>query len=270
MRLGIGSWTYGWSVGVRGYPLPHHPLTALELLGRAHDFGLEVVQIADNLPLHLLSKSELAELKARADAWNIEIEIGTTGIHPDHLSLYLELARSMGARLVRSLLSNIQNRPDLVQAADWIRGAMPAFEAAEICLALENYEHCTSEELANLIREIGSPSLAICLDTVNSLGALETPDKVVKELAPFVRSLHIKDFDIARVGSRMGFTIVGKPAGEGLLNVDWLLKELRSAGSEPNIILELWTPHTGDLEETILLEQEWAARSIRYLKQYVC
>jgi sugar phosphate isomerase/epimerase len=149
---------------------------------------------------------------------------------------------------------------------------MPAFEAAGVCLVIENYEKCTCEELADLVQKIGSPSLAICLDTVNSLGTLETPDKVVKELAPFVRSVHIKDFDVARVESRMGFTIVGKPAGEGMLNVDWLLKELHAAGAgcEPNMILELWTPYAGGIEETILLEKEWAARSIRYLKQYVC
>jgi hypothetical protein len=52
------------------------------------------------------------------------------------------------------------------------------------------------------------------------------------------------------------------------LNIDWLLAELRRAGAEPNLILELWTPYMGSVEETIRLEQEWADRSVRFLKRY--
>jgi 3-oxoisoapionate decarboxylase len=270
MRIGIGSWTYGWAVGVKGYPPPAKPLTALDLLSRAHDFGIGLVQIADNLPLDLLTESQLAELKQRAAEWHIDLEIGTTGVRPEHLLRFLELAQYLEARLVRSLLSDIHSRPDLSQAAAWLREALPAFEAANVCLALENYEMYTSGELAGLVREIDSPCLGVCLDTVNSLGRLETPALVVGELAPFVRSLHVKDFAIARVESRMGYHVTGCPLGEGMLNVDWLLDQLRAAGSVPNMIIELWTPYCGSVEKTIDLEQEWAARSVQFLKPYAC
>ena len=145
-----------------------------------------------------------------------------------------------------------------------------AFESAGVCLALENYEGNTSGELAALVRDAASPCLGICLDTVNSLGAMETPAMVVAALAPYVHSLHIKDFDIARAESRMGYVVSGRPAGEGLLDIDWLLAEIRRAGPEPNLILELWTPYQGTVEETIRLEAEWADRSIRFLKRYAC
>ncbi|MCU1257210.1 MAG: Xylose isomerase domain protein barrel, partial [Bryobacterales bacterium] len=236
MRIGIGSWTYGWSVGVKGYPAPAKPLTALDLLSRARDFDIRLVQIADNLPLDRLPESELAELKQRAAEWNIELEIGTTGVVPEHLRRFLQLAQYLGARLVRSLLSDIHSRPDLPQAAASLREVLPAFEEANVCLALENYEEYTSRELAGLVREIDSPSLGVCLDTVNSFGAMETPALVVGELAPFVRSLHLKDFKIARVDSRMGYCVTGCPVGEGMLNIGWLLDELRAAGSAPNMI----------------------------------
>jgi sugar phosphate isomerase/epimerase len=171
---------------------------------------------------------------------------------------------------VRSLLSDIHSRPDLSQAAAWLLEALPAFEAANVCLALENYEMYTSGELAGLIREIDSPCLGVCLDTVNSLGRLETPALVVGELAPYVRSLHVKDFTVARVESRMGYHVTGCPLGEGLLDVDWLLEQLRAAGSAPNMIIELWTPYCGSVEKTIDLEEEWAARSVQFLKPYAC
>jgi sugar phosphate isomerase/epimerase len=270
MKVGIGSWTYGWSIGVTGYPAPTKPLTAIELLSLAHDYGLGVVQFADNLPVHLLSPSALAELKARAGEWNIEIEIGTVGVEPSHLVRYLELAKYLGAKLVRSLVAEVASRADLSQSAAALKQTLPAFEAAGVCLALENYEGNPSPQLAALVRDLASPCLGICLDTVNSLGALETPAMVVEALGPYVRSLHIKDFDIARVESRMGYLVTGRPAGEGMLNIDWLLAEIRSAGSEPNLILELWTPYQGSVEETIRLEEEWADRSVRFLKRYTC
>ena len=269
MKVGIGSWTYGWSIGVSGYPPPKKALTALDLLVRARDYGLGVVQIADNLPVHTLSSSALAELKARAGEWNIEIEIGTVGVQPGTLMRYLELAKCLEAKLVRSMAGEIASRPNLSQAAAWLKQVLPAFEAAGVCLALENYEGNTSPQLAALVRDLASPCLGICLDTVNSLGALETPAMVVEALAPYVRSLHIKDFDITRVESRMGYVVTGRPAGEGLLNIDWLLTELRRAGSQPNLILELWTPYQGSVEETIRVEEEWADRSVRFLKRYV-
>lgn len=270
MKVGIGSWTYGWSIGVGGYPSPKEPLTALDILSRARDYGLGVVQIADNLPVDALSSSALAELKASAGEWNIELEIGTVGVQPSHLLHYLELAKYLGAKLVRSLVSEVGSRPNLRQAGAWLKQALPAFESAGVCLALENYEGNTSGELAALVRDAASPCLGICLDTVNSLGAMETPAMVVAALAPYVHSLHIKDFDIARAESRMGYVVSGRPAGEGLLDIDWLLAEIRRAGPEPNLILELWTPYQGTVEETIRLEAEWADRSIRFLKRYAC
>ena len=93
------------------------------------------MQIADNLPLDLLPESQLAELKQRAAEWNIELEIGTTGVRPEHLLRFLELAQYLEARLVRSLLSDIDSRPDLSQAAAWLRQALPAFEAANVPVA---------------------------------------------------------------------------------------------------------------------------------------
>ena len=51
MRLGISSFTYGWSVGVPG-SVPARPMTWEDLLLKAVAFDIDVLQIGDNLPLH--------------------------------------------------------------------------------------------------------------------------------------------------------------------------------------------------------------------------
>jgi len=111
--------------------------------------------------------------------------------------------------------------------------------------------------------------VGICLDTVNSFGALEGPETVVETLGPWTVNLHVKDFAIERVSHAMGFVVEGKPAGRGRLNVPWLLEKLRALGRDPNAILELWTPPGATLEETIAREAEWAEDSIKYLRSLI-
>ena len=79
----------------------------------------------------------------------------------------------------------------------------------------------------------------------------------------------LTDFVIRRVPSMMGFVIEGCPAGDGRLDIPWLLDCLRAAGRYPNAILELWTPLAGTLEETIVRETAWAEKSIAKLRQFI-
>ncbi len=109
-----------------------------------------------------------------------------------------------------------------------------------------------------MVRAAESPRVGICLDTVNSFGALEGPAVVVENLGPLTVNLHLKDFAVRRAGHKMGFTVEGTPAGDGRLDIPWLLGRLRELGRDPNAILELWVPPEADLEKTVAKELEWA------------
>ena len=63
----------------------------------------------------------------------------------------------------------------------------------------------------------------------------------------------------------MGFTITGTPAGQGRLDIPWLVAELQRRGREFSGILELWTPLQTTLEQTIAKERAWAEESAAYL-----
>jgi sugar phosphate isomerase/epimerase len=88
-------------------------------------------------------------------------------------------------------------------------------------------------------------------------------------LALWVVSLHIKDFTISRAWHMMGFEIAGAPAGRGMLDIPWLLAELRAAGRDPNAILELWPAPEANVQSTISKEQEWTRESVRYLRNLI-
>jgi len=268
MRLGISSWTYPWAIGVNGYPPPVRPMRSSDLLERAAALKVSVVQIADNLPLHALGSKEILDIRDQAASLGIRIEIGTRGVAPDHLLLYLSLALKLDAALVRTLAHTSESQPSLATAEQWIREVLPEFESHGVTLGLENYEKHSCCDLANVVRRLDSKHVGVCLDTVNSLGALEPPEVVVKTLAPLAVNLHVKDFLIERVPSKMGFAVSGAPAGSGQLDIPWLLDQMRS--DDGSAILEQWTPPADSIEATIAMEQEWAERSLRYLRSCGC
>lgn len=269
VRLGISSWTYPWAIGVKGFKQPAQPMRLADLLNRASTLKVGVVQIADNLPLHEFDRAEIRDACDQAATLRLVIEVGTRGVEPTHLLHYLDLAREFGATLIRTLTHSADSHPSLRQAEDWIRQVVPKFEEYEVTLGLENYEKHSSRELAELVQRIGSPRLGICLDTVNSLGALETPDHVVATLGPLTVNLHIKDFVCERVPHMMGFTVTGAPAGSGLLRIPWLLGQMQLA-AEVTAILEQWPPLQHSIEDTVAMEQEWAERGVKYLRTCGC
>jgi sugar phosphate isomerase/epimerase len=267
MPFGISSWTYAWSIGVNGAPTaPKRPMSALGLLEKAVEAGVHLVQIADNLPLDRLSQDGLSEVRSFAGAHQLRLEVGTRGVEPALLLRNLEIAAYLGSPFVRTLTAPPGQKPALGYVEASLRAVLPHFEKAGISIALENYEAHRVCELAGLLRAIEHPCLGICLDTVNSLGALEGPEQVVPALAPYVLNVHLKDVGVVRAKSLMGFAIEGRPAGQGCLDIDWLFRQLSAAHRRPTVILELWTPLQTTTEETILLEQSWAEASIRYLK----
>ena len=123
-------------------------------------------------------------------------------------------------------------------------------------------------ELAGICAALPA-TVGICLDTVNSFAALEGPEVVVETLGPYVVNLHLKDFAVVRHGNLMGFRIEGRPAGQGMLSVPWVLAKLQSFGKDCNAILELWPPREATESETIRQEAEWAETSVRALRRWI-
>jgi sugar phosphate isomerase/epimerase len=267
MKLGIGSYAYAWSIGVPGYPKPHPPMDAAALVQRAADYGVHLVQIADNLPLDALSEASLEALIASADRLGVSIEVGTRGIHPDHLRRYLEIARLCRSPILRVVVDTAAHHPTPQQVVELLRTALPDFEDAGVTIAVENHDRFQAQTLVDIVQGVNSPYVGICLDTVNSFGALEDLTRVVDMLGRFVVNLHIKDFRVQRLDHNMGFVVEGTPAGQGMLDIPHLLERLH--GRDFNAVLEVWTPPETDIEATAAKEDSWVQSSLAYLRSCI-
>jgi sugar phosphate isomerase/epimerase len=265
VRLGVGSYGLAWAIGVPGFPV-RVPLDAFGLVGRAAEWKLGVVQIDDNLPLDRLPTRDLVSLRAMADRAGVALEVGMRGLLDDAVARYLEVATTLGCAILRVVVDapGFEPTPDEVVAS--LRRLAPALAPAGVTLAIENHDRFPSRTLAEMVRAADSARVGICLDTVNSFGALEGPAVVVDTLGPLTVNLHLKDFCVRRAGHKMGFAVEGTPAGDGRLDIPWLLGRLRALGRDPNAILEQWVPPEEDIERTVAKEHEWAERSLAYLR----
>jgi sugar phosphate isomerase/epimerase len=287
MKLGIGSYTYGWATGAYGFSDPsvavlEQPMTAAQLVDKAVELEVDCVQIVFRPALHELPGGDLDSLRDHAKERQITLEIGTSGWDRELLKQYCEIASRLRARLVRTIMPGAS--VGLEEERPTIAELVPYYEDAGVVLALENHEDCSSEDLAAMIEEIGSPNLGICLDTVNSLGRGEGTREVVDLLLPYTKSLHVKDFTTKRRPSGMGFEVTGATAGQGRLDIRGLLERAREQeveGGGPNtvggpntggqqdmsVILEQWSDFAGSLAASVEDQERTAASGIEYLKK---
>jgi sugar phosphate isomerase/epimerase len=268
MELGLSTYTYTWAIGVPGH-LPRNPLSLNQLVDKANSFGLNVIQIADNSPLHLLSNNELDSLYEYAKRKQVNIEVGTRGLKPENLKAYVSIARKLKSEILRIVIDEPGYSPRIDEVILILKETIPLLRQNDIKLAIENHDRFKSREFARMVLETDPEWIGICLDSVNSMGAGEGIDEVVKTLAPFTINLHLKEFTIRRVSHKMGFVIEGLPAGQGMLNIQSLIQTIEKTGKCKSAILELWTPPADSIEETLKKENDWADKSIDYLRKFI-
>jgi len=267
MQLGLSTFTYTWWIAAVTDQSPLHK--ALDLVERSRELGVSVLQIADNLPLQGWSDSDLVVLRAAADEAGVGLEVGTRGIEQERILRYLQIASVLGSRLLRVVVDTATSEPSPTEVVSRLSPLRSRFESAGVTLAIENHDRFRAHTLAAIVRDLDVAWSGVCLDTVNSFGALEGPHTVVTTLAPLVVNLHVKDFVVRRVPHQMGFVIEGRPAGQGALDIPWLFEQLSSHGRDCSAILELWTPPDDSEQATIERERRWADESVDYLKSQI-
>lgn len=268
MKVGFSSFTIPWAIGGidPDYPVA---MTALELLEYAHKLQVDVLQIADNLPIGDLSEDELSQLKAKADSYSISLEVGTRGIKSENIANFLRIAQTLSSPILRVVIDSKGHEPEIPEIVNLLKPFSDKFKAAGIKLAIENHDRLTCAEFNEIIDQVGSDWVGICLDTVNSLGAVEAPNTVIPALAPRAINVHMKDFEIIRTNGQMGFTVRGTALGEGRLDIAKVIESVGGTKREITAVIELWTPRQDSYEATVALESQWAMTSVANLRNSI-
>ncbi|SDD00317.1 sugar phosphate isomerase/epimerase family protein [Glycomyces harbinensis] len=260
--IGLGTYAFFWQHSER----VDEPLSLTGAFEATRALGVDLFQICDFAPLQRMGGGELREAAAAARDLGLAIELGTRGIEPEHLSMFLDLAEVFEARLVRSMVYGDRSRPALPEAERWLRKSLPGFESAGVTIALETYEQVATADLVDLVSACGSDRLGVCLDPGNVVARLERPREAVAATAHLVANVHAKDFAFTREAGWVGFTYSGVPLGTGLHDYPHLLETVRPRERGVNEIVEHWLPWQGDARATVRAEREWTRTAIEYLR----
>lgn len=263
--LGLGTYAFFWQHSDRAPVRLELP----EMLRKTRELDAQVFQICDYQPILGYTTEQLRALRALAEELGLTLELGTRGIATGHLTKYLGIAESLGARVLRSMVYSPELRPTLGEAEVLLRNVLPAFESTGVTLALETYEQIKSGDLVRLVETIGSHRLGICLDPANSVAALENPIDVIDRCAPYVANLHVKDFAFTRRGGWVGFTLEGTELGTGLLDYRYMIGKVDPDARGINRIVEHWLTWRETFDETCRVENEWNARNLHYMRNAV-
>lgn len=235
------------------------------LLDTAAEWGIQLVQFGDNLPLAEVGSARIDELGKRADRLGIAIEVGARKLIAENLNAYARAARAVKAATLRFVIDAPDYEPSPDQVVAILRAAVPELGDGPT-IALENHDRFPAETMREIVDAVGDDRVGICLDTANSYAAGEGWREVTSVLAPYTVCLHIKDFGLERLSHQMGFTLTGRPAGQGLLNVPELIARVDAHGVCRSAVVELWTPPEASLEQTLAKERAWAYQSVAYLR----
>lgn len=261
MAIGLSTYAYFWRSSDR---VPA-PLSLAQMLEQTAAMDVKLFQICDYAGIESWSDAELQGLRQQADSLGMQLELGTRGLQTAHLQRYLHMAAILQVNVIRSMFNSADHRPTLAEAAALIETILPQFEQQGVQLCLETYEQVNSGEMMSVINRFPSPALGVCLDPANCVAALELPQQVIANTAVRVLNLHIKDFAFSRQQGWVGFTLTGCPLGEGLLDYDLLIEQVKPAERGINQIVEHWLPWQQDAASTCQLEAAWTQQSVDFL-----
>jgi hypothetical protein len=82
-----------------------------------------------------------------------------------------------------------------------------------------------------------------------------------------VANVHVKDFAFTRQAGWVGFSLVGAPLGDGLLDYDHLTQTVQPDRRGISQVVEHWLPWQGDSLTTVNTEDQWTLHNLDYLRR---
>jgi len=179
----------------------------------------------------------------RAQEFGLFLELGMRDLTPANLEKHLNLAEIMDAHFLRVVLGgNLvmpEEPPDALthQAIAVLRAAMSDIHRLNLTLGLENHFDVPTAHLVQIVREIHDPQVGLIFDTTNGLGFINRPEETLRQIGPYLLSVHLKDYIVQKVEA--GYLIRGTVLGEGWLDLDAILQSVLAYNPDASLILEM-------------------------------
>jgi len=237
---------------------------SMELIEHSAELGFGGVQAG----IGGWDKKFSKKARNRAEELNIflegQVSLPKTASETDRFENDISAAKEAGIDIVRTacLSGRRYETFDSMEAfQEFKKNSIASLERAEpivrkhkIKLAVENHKDWRIDEMIAILNGIGSEWVGVTLDTGNNISLLEDPMEVVKSLAPYSFSVHLKDMAVEEYVD--GFLLAEVNLGEGYLDIEGMISEIRKQNSDIRFNLEMIT--RDPLKVPCLTEKYWA------------
>jgi sugar phosphate isomerase/epimerase len=229
--------------------------------------GVEALQICENVRPREMSDERWQTILRRAEALDLRISLGCMTTQSEELLWHLERASSLPSRTMRVIFElDKHGEPSRDQVVRLLDSITPTLQQLDMRLAIENHFDLSSQLLGKIAAQYPTEYVGFCLDVANSLRKFEPPETVFDLLEDRAFFYHFKDYRIE--GSNVGFRVLGAPLGQGLLDLQGLLRRVHLRNADPEIYVENWVPATGDAERDAATDSQWLGIGIKAVRQY--
>jgi sugar phosphate isomerase/epimerase len=131
--------------------------------------------------------------------------------------------------------------------------AEPILRKYKMPLAIENHKGWRSGELAAWVKATGSEYVGVCLDLVNNVALVETPQQTIDTLAPYTIFVSFKD-----IGAELydqGILLSEVPLGDGYLDLAGIVARFQK--KNPAMIFQLEMLTRDPLKVPVFTDQYW-------------
>lgn len=249
MKLLTGLNPYGLSyhlgIHARGTPRENpRPAGLRGYIALATELGAKSLELWDGWLLPM-SQAELATLRDELKALGM-VPIVSSGLEHGPIERLIEIAGALDAPLIRVALTGVLCGDRAISTPPWLERVAgtreklgrfaPMAEAAGVTLGIENHQDFTSRELVALCEEFG-PAVGIVYDTGNSFPVGETPLDFTQLVAPYVRHVHLKDYNVQPTPE--GFRLIRSALGDGAVPFRAIIDILGAHLDEVTVCMEL-------------------------------
>jgi 3-oxoisoapionate decarboxylase len=201
--------------------------------GWAEDFAKQVRDEREKLGMYL--EGSIGLPKDSADLSRFEKEI--------------RLAKEAGATVLRTVCLSGRRYENFKTEAEWAsfkENSLKSIQLAEaivrkhqVRLAVENHKDWRAVELAQLIQNLSSEWVGVTLDFGNNVSLLEEPMEVIRTLAPFAFSTHVKDMGLKAY--EKGFLLSEVELGKGIVDLKTAVDLCQKYNPQVTFSLEMIT-----------------------------
>ncbi len=225
-------------LGLDNYAIRGLGWKAPRLIEYAASLNLDTILLSDLDVYESHAEGDLNEIKARADALGIEIQVGMLSICPgsklfdsrrgtaeEQLKLTIRIARALGSSVARCVLGHVEDRKSnggiearIAETVKELKNVRSFALDSGVKIAVENHAgDMQAWELIMLIEEAGREFVGATMDSGNAMWALEDPLHNLEMLGPYGVSTGIRDS--AAWETEEGAMLQWTAMGEGI--VDW-------------------------------------------------